>query len=155
MSAKTATARVTVLGGVCGSFVESTGPEWKAMWATLAATGENIDADEPDSGEYWQYMGSDRDPCGRWSHSFRHRHHPATHTRVYRRVPASPVWAASVEPEAKRLLGQEAIDLERKATAERQARHARRQVIIAEQCGDYSGSYWPGLVIVSDADPGL
>jgi hypothetical protein len=63
--------------------------EWRRVWAALedelARQGLPLDraAACDCCGEVWQYMGPDG-PDG--ASSFRHRHHPATGTRIYLRV---------------------------------------------------------------------
>lgn len=44
-------------------------PEWDRAWSAL---GDPV-AEDPDSGETWQYMGSVRQSDGLWYHEFRHR----------------------------------------------------------------------------------
>lgn len=68
-------------------------PEWHLAWQGLARlTGDDdFEAQHPESGEVWQYMGS-TDARGHWQHEFRHRDHPLTGERRYVRVAASPGW---------------------------------------------------------------
>jgi hypothetical protein len=65
--------------------------EHKRMWAALAALKEN-EGDRlcqcPESGERWQYMGTQWEQDG-WQHCFRHRHHPQTQQLEYRMIPPS------------------------------------------------------------------
>jgi len=68
------------------------GDEWTKAWDALArdtvnrkVTGDKGAAEDSDSGECWQYMGSVRDATGN-RHDFRHRHHPAVNRRVTKQV---------------------------------------------------------------------
>lgn len=67
--------------------------EWRQAWKGLAAlTGDDdFTAEDPESGEVWQYMGSGLER-GRWRHSFRHRWHPMLQRRWVVSVPASTGW---------------------------------------------------------------
>lgn len=56
--------------------VETDSAEWIAMW--LALEEEFGDVVQSNDGECWQYMGSEGD-----EHSFRHRFHPDTQSRLY------------------------------------------------------------------------
>lgn len=58
-------------------------PEWTAMWNALQSEVGSIETPDAQSGEYWQYMGSAKDPDGA-VHEFRHR--SLNGERVYRRV---------------------------------------------------------------------
>jgi hypothetical protein len=65
--------------------------EYERVWAALAALAEN-NGDRlcqcPESGETWQYMGTQLESDG-WKHCFRHRYHPATRQREYRMIGAN------------------------------------------------------------------
>jgi hypothetical protein len=83
----------TELGGV-----EPDEPEWKSMWDRLAAVTGDADrtAEDPESGESWQYMCSfryTRDAGGVWLHEFRHRFHPRVRERWVLHLPATPGWS--------------------------------------------------------------
>ncbi|MBI2060668.1 MAG: hypothetical protein HYT87_12935 [Nitrospirae bacterium] len=68
---------------------------WNEAWASLGATSEP----NPESGEDWQYMGTAEAEDGHWYHEFRHRDHPVTGTREYRRYRSFyPELAASLTP---------------------------------------------------------
>lgn len=43
-------------------------------------------------GDTWQYMGTAQTEGGEVWHSFRHRLHPFTDSRMLHSVPASPTW---------------------------------------------------------------
>jgi hypothetical protein len=82
------------------TFIDRTHPEHQRMWARLSADPINagdVVCQEPASGESWQYMGTVRDVRGTF-HEFRHRLHPRTLKREYRRIPtlfpvSFPTWA--------------------------------------------------------------
>jgi len=62
--------------------------EYERMWVELAALNENGGdrlCECPESGEVWQYMGTELKSDG-WKHCFRHRHHPGTQQREYRMI---------------------------------------------------------------------
>jgi hypothetical protein len=64
--------------------------EYERMWVELAALNENGGdrlCECPDSGEVWQYMGTELKSDG-WNHCFRHRYHPGTQQREYRMIGA-------------------------------------------------------------------
>jgi hypothetical protein len=61
--------------------------EYERMWAELAALEGNRLCECPESGEVWQYMGTQQESDG-WKHCFRHRHHPGTQQREYRMIPS-------------------------------------------------------------------
>lgn len=69
-----------------GEYLSPGTPEWTAAWAELARDPVNAGQPEPrvclNEGEVWQYMGPEDD--GR--QCFRHRCHPATGQREYRKV---------------------------------------------------------------------
>lgn len=74
-----------------------TNPEtahWKSMWAWLsnhpknAGLAEPTVAECPDTGETWQYMGTEKIEPRVWADCFRHRSHPTTGDRVYLRCRA-------------------------------------------------------------------
>lgn len=67
--------------------------EWNDAWQQLERRSGDRDrmAEDPESGEVWQYMGTAKIE-GRWEHEFRHRHHPALQHRCIIRVPAAPTW---------------------------------------------------------------
>jgi hypothetical protein len=67
-------------------------PEWDVMWKMVKLYHGGYDCRCPDSGEVWQYMGSNLTPSGQWAHGFRHRNLPATQSREYWSCPASPGW---------------------------------------------------------------
>jgi len=77
-------------------FTSRESEHWDAMWAWLAAHPYNAGlerptvAECPETGEAWQYMGTERDENGRWHDCFRHRHHPTHRRRVYLRRPSQP-----------------------------------------------------------------
>jgi hypothetical protein len=64
--------------------------EYERVWSELAALAEN-GGDRLcqclESGETWQYMGTQLESDG-WKHCFRHRHHPGTQQREYRMIGA-------------------------------------------------------------------
>jgi hypothetical protein len=64
-------------------FISSEEPEWNAMWERLkTATGDkDYMAENEASGEVWQYMGTYDG-----YHEFRHRHHPKTDKREYKKI---------------------------------------------------------------------
>jgi hypothetical protein len=61
--------------------------EYERMWAELAALEGDRLCECPESGEVWQYMGTQLESDG-WKHCFRHRHHPGTQQREYRMIGA-------------------------------------------------------------------
>lgn len=76
-------------------FVEEDSPEWVHMWNHFGPSCEAQAEEDPESGEIWQYMGTewhtDIPGCyGIWVHCFRHRHHPKTGKREYRLVEPHP-----------------------------------------------------------------
>lgn len=77
--------------------------EWNAAWKGLAELSGDHDreAENPRSGEVWQYMGTAKRVAA-WAHEFRHRDHPSTNDRLYLRVYASPSWKAEDEQHKKR-----------------------------------------------------
>jgi hypothetical protein len=62
--------------------------EYERVWSELAALAEN-GGDRLcqclESGETWQYMGTQLEADG-WKHCFRHRHHPVSRKLEYRRI---------------------------------------------------------------------
>ncbi len=73
-------------------FVERDSDHWDAMWAWLVAhpSSGGMEAECPETGEVWQYLGTERGENGRWHDVFRHRHHPRTGERTYLRRPSQP-----------------------------------------------------------------
>ena len=79
-------------------FCERDSAHWEAAWAWLESHPLNdglkspIEAECPDTGEVWQYLGTERHE-GRWFDCFRHRHHPMKRERVYvrRPLPTNPL----------------------------------------------------------------
>lgn len=66
-------------------FIDRGTADWDRVWALLAAsTGGDTTQPCPCCRERWQYMGSYSDGA-RTAHEFRHRHHPLTRSRDYRR----------------------------------------------------------------------
>jgi hypothetical protein len=65
-------------------------PAWLEAWAYLQAEFGDTACRDEESGECWQYMGTERAPDGSWSHCFRHRALRGAHTYLYRHYPASP-----------------------------------------------------------------
>lgn len=62
---------------------------WAEAWAALVAEfGDTVCRDE-ESGECWQYMGTERSTSGAWSHCFRHRALNGAHHYTYRHYAAS------------------------------------------------------------------
>lgn len=60
---------------------------WVEAWAALLEEFGDTVCQDPDTGECWQYMGTERSTSGLWTHCFRHR---ALHgKRVYRHYQAS------------------------------------------------------------------
>lgn len=94
--------------------------EWREAWAGLyRADSSRPEDDRPDPrcGEQWQYMGSPSvaalvgygmlpasaaaamlEERRGFVHEFRHRSHPRSGERVYRKVPCSPGWRPDLEP---------------------------------------------------------
>lgn len=75
-------------------FVEPDSLEWHRMWRLACPGGDRVE-ENPRSGECWQYMGS-TDRRGLWEHEFRHRDHPSTNKRLYKRVEASAAWVGAL-----------------------------------------------------------
>jgi hypothetical protein len=82
------------------AYVNENSPEWHEMWKKLGELSMNKEvkddptvAENPDSGEMWQYMGTD---VRSRLHSFRHRDHPITRKREYVVVPVSEVPASGI-----------------------------------------------------------
>ena len=70
-------------------------PELERAWTVLAAAPRNVGladaraAEDPHSGEVWQYLCTERDASGNGCvHVFRHRQHPATRGREMARIVA-------------------------------------------------------------------
>jgi len=69
------------------TIVQRDSEEWHAMWRALAIQPINfgladpICAQDAETGERWQYMGTYHG----W-HEFRHRWHPLTHKREYLKI---------------------------------------------------------------------
>lgn len=75
--------------------VDQSEPEWRAMWDALAEASGDGDcaAEDPDSGEVWQYLCSFRFlGSGIWQHEFRHRWHPKKKKRWVLHIEATPGW---------------------------------------------------------------
>lgn len=80
-------------------FVERGSPEWERMWSLM---GGDRAEQCPETGEVWQYMGTERvakrllEFPGELVHHFRHRNHPEDGKRRMRSIPASTVlsWRA-------------------------------------------------------------
>jgi hypothetical protein len=53
-------------------WLEPGSPEWDRAWAILSASFGGL-AEDPDTGEVWQYMGTWETATGTF-HEFRHRH---------------------------------------------------------------------------------
>lgn len=68
--------------------------EWIRAWQsrTQITGDDDFEAEDPQTREVWQYMGSVK-IAGRWVHQFRHRNHPVTKNRWYVNVPAHPSWS--------------------------------------------------------------
>jgi hypothetical protein len=79
-------------------------PEWRAAWKGLARLTGDRDREAfcPLTHESWEYFSSFRDR-GRWTHEFRHRHHPVKQRRWYVHVPASAEWTPQAETPRPRL----------------------------------------------------
>lgn len=73
-------------------------PEWHYAWGFLAGrTGdEDREAYNPRCRESWQYLGSFL-RGGRYWHEFRHRAHPADHSRRVVHVPAREDWSPGAQ----------------------------------------------------------
>lgn len=67
-------------------FMEPESEEWHAAWAALKAEWGDTVQECPDTGECWQYMGTERH-AGKWYWTFRHRNQPSVQERVYSRYP--------------------------------------------------------------------
>lgn len=71
--------------------------EWNHAWRGLGMVlladglGDGSDLEQEHDGEGWQYMGSEAAERGA-VHGFRHRCHPVTGDRLYRRVRATEGW---------------------------------------------------------------
>ena len=57
-------------------------PELEKAWQSLLGGPEAV---HPITGDMWQYMGSYKGDAG-YAHEFRHRSHPTTNKREYRKV---------------------------------------------------------------------
>jgi len=66
-------------------FVKAGSDEWLFMWRSFKP---DYAEEHPLSGEIWQYMGSVCED-GSWEHTFRHRMHPITGKREYKKISAS------------------------------------------------------------------
>ena len=72
------------------------GDEWAKAWGSLArdmvnrkVTGDKYIAEDPESGERWQYMGTYYSRShGGWIHDFRHRRHPTYRERIICQIDA-------------------------------------------------------------------
>ncbi len=64
--------------------------EWRAARAALRRASGDRDT------RGWEYLQSFRDR-GRWTHEFRHRHHPVKQRAWYLRVLASDGWTPAAE----------------------------------------------------------
>ena len=64
-------------------FVERGSDEWNRMWKWVGNHPINEGLKHPtvaqdkEWGECWQYMGTEQNENGTWSHCFRHRCHPS------------------------------------------------------------------------------
>jgi hypothetical protein len=80
--------------------------EWSFAWGRVPTTELSSCkepgcpcVESPDSGESWQYMGTEPEARRHgalgvvWYHTFRHRDYPGTGQREYWRVQASPEWS--------------------------------------------------------------
>lgn len=87
---------------VCPTDSQFNQTEWQQAWLTLANHRLNQGSHccfEPNSGEVWEYMGTEAEPDGSaWFHCFRHRCHPQTRGREYIRIPANKEWIESINP---------------------------------------------------------
>lgn len=74
--------------------------EWNHAWRGLGMVlladglGDGSDLEQEHAGMVWQYMGSEPGAHGA-VHEFRHRCHPLSGHRLYRRVRASEGWGRS------------------------------------------------------------
>lgn len=87
--------------------------EWDAMWARLALEPVNAGVQDPScaecDGECWQYMGSSlKHDSGTVVHEFRHRFHPKTRTREYRKIAGTSFTAGAAGQAMAQYLGIEA-----------------------------------------------
>jgi hypothetical protein len=82
-----------LLHGVDWALLAPRSREWNAAWDAMAkATGDaDCVAEDEETGEVWQYMGTVR-LKREWRHEFRHRAHPRARERVVIRVGATPGW---------------------------------------------------------------
>ena len=81
------------------AFVEEDSAEWRAAWKRLARMSGDADfmAEDPQTGEVWQYMGSVRHGP-QWQHEFRHRNHPREQKRLLLLVRATRGWGPEKAP---------------------------------------------------------
>ena len=63
-------------------FVDEDDPEWGLMWTALKAADGDTVRECPETGQCWQYMGTQREDDGVIRHCFRHRHHPRVRDSV-------------------------------------------------------------------------
>jgi len=81
--------------GISVAFMKENTNEWFVAWDKLSNAILNsmlpdpMAAEDTDSGEVWQYMGTIYNPLfASWHHEFRHRMHPKTKGRETYRVDA-------------------------------------------------------------------
>lgn len=77
------------------AFLERGTSEWNNAWFMLRVL-DGTDVDAVNDGECWQYMGTEKRE-DIWEHVFRHRVHPITGEREYRRVRPSLTWERGAE----------------------------------------------------------
>ena len=138
--------------------LSETSPLWPAMWDALAdLTGDYADCN-PDSGEYWQYMGTYDNV-----HQFRHRHRPEScppikgfagkHCdRVYLNLNADTLEAVRLHVKRYDAPQDRLMNCPRCA-----GNHPLRDCPQPdrEQFEQHCSGAFDGYVVTSDADPGL
>ncbi len=79
--------------------VDPAEPEWVVLWEALETDKGDTRAEDPESGEVWQYMGTVTGTCG-FVHQFRHQCHPDYGRKIVANVQASRTWQPAQGPAA-------------------------------------------------------